>query len=128
MSTINERFREIRNKKGLSQEDFARGMHRSRSEIKNIEYGKTEPKEEIIQSVCSAYNVNETWIRTGDSDMFNPVNRDEEISAFIGDIMSDESDNFRRRLISVLSRLDASEWSLLEKMAMRLAEAEKKEE
>lgn len=128
MSTINERFREIRNKKGLSQEDFARGMHRSRSEIKNIEYGKTEPKEEIIQSVCSAYNVNETWIRTGDSDMFNPVNRDEEISAFIGDIMSDESDNFRRRLISVLSRLDASEWSLLEKMAMRLAEVEEKEE
>lgn len=128
MSTINERFREIRNEKGLSQEDFARGMHRSRSEIKNIEYGKTEPKEEIIQSVCSAYNVNETWIRTGDGDMFNPVNRDEEISAFMGDIMSDESDNFRRRLISVLSRLDTSEWELIEKMAMRLAEAEKKEE
>lgn len=128
MSTINERFRQLREVKGLSQEDFASGAHRTRSEIKNIEYGKTMPKEEVILSVCASYGVNEEWLRTGDGEMMKPVSRDEEIAAFMGDVMRGETPDFRRRLISVLARLDASEWALLEKMAVKLSEDHKKEE
>lgn len=128
MSTINERFRRLREAKQLSQEDFACGAHRTRSEIKNIEYGKTSPKEEVIQSICAAYNVSEHWLRTGEGDMFKPVSRDTEIAAFMGDIMRGEDADFRRRLIAVLARLDVSEWELLEKMALKLAEEAKKED
>lgn len=128
MSTINERFRQLREAKGLSQEDFASGAHRTRSEIKNIEYGKTMPKEEVILSICASYGVNEEWLRTGDGEMMKPVSRDEEIAAFMGDVMRGETPDFRRRLISVLARLDASEWALLEKMAVKLSEDHKKEE
>ena len=81
MSTINERFRQLREAKCLSQEDFAGGAHRTRSEIKNIEYGKTTPKEEIILSICAAYGVNETWLRTGEGEMLKPVSRDAEIAS-----------------------------------------------
>lgn len=128
MSTIHERFRSLRAAKKLSQEDFAQGVHRTRSEIKNIEYEKTVPKEEVIQAVCAAYNVNESWLRDGDGEMFNPINRDAEIAAFMGDIMRGEDADFRRRLISVLARLDVAEWELLEKMALKLAEEAKKED
>lgn len=128
MSTINERFRHLRETKELSQEDFASGAHRTRSEIKNIEYGKTSPKEEVIQSVCAAYNVNESWLRTGEGEMFKPISRDAEIAAFMGDIMRGEDADFRRRLVSVLARLDVSEWELLEKMALKLAAEYKKED
>lgn len=121
MSTINERFRQLRESKGLSQEDFANKAHRTRSEIKNIEYGKTSPKEEVIQSVCCAYNVNETWLRTGMGAMYLPASRNAEIEAFMNDVMHSESDNFRRRLVTVLTRLDADEWKLLEQMALKLA-------
>lgn len=127
MSTINERFRQLREAKGLSQEDFASGAHRTRSEIKNIEYGKTSPKEEVITSVCATYNVSEIWLRTGEGEMFQPVSRDEEIAAFMGDVMRSETPDFRRRMISVLARLDVSEWELLEKMALKLAEECKKD-
>ena len=127
MSTINERFRRLREAKGLSQEDFASGAHRTRSEIKNIEYGKTTPKEEVITSVCAAYNVSEIWLRSGEGEMFQPVSRDEEIAAFMGDVMRGETPDFRRRFISVLARLDVSEWELLEKMALKLAEECKKD-
>lgn len=126
MSTINERFRRLREAKGLSQEEFASGAHRTRSEIKNIEYEKTSPKEEVIQSICSTYNVREEWLRTGEGDMFRPVNRDAEIASFMGDVMRGEDADFRRRLISVLARLDVAEWELLEKMALKLAEEVKK--
>ena len=45
MSTINERFREVREYLNLSQDEFATKANRTRSEIKNIEYNKTSPKE-----------------------------------------------------------------------------------
>lgn len=128
MSTINERFRQLREATGLSQEDFASGIHRTRSEIKNIEYGKTSPKEEVIQSICVAYSVNESWLRNGQGDMFRPVSRDAEIASFMGDVMRGESADFRRRLVAVLAKLDSDEWALLEKMALKLAEESKKED
>lgn len=128
MPTINERFRRLREAKGLSQEDFASGAHRTRSEIKNIEYGKTTPKEEVVLSVCAAYGVNEHWLRTGEGEMLKPVSRDEAIAAFVGDALRGESDDFRRRLLSVLARLSVDEWELLERMIRQLAEDNKKED
>lgn len=122
MEMINGRFRELREKLDLTQEEFARKVNRTRSEIKNIEYGKTSPKEEIILSVCSTFCVNESWLRTGEGEMMRPVSRDEEISSFMGDVMRGESDDFRRRLVAVLAKLDASEWELLENMALKLAD------
>lgn len=118
----------MREAKGLSQEDFAGGAHRTRSEIKNIEYGKTSPKEEVILSICSTYRVNETWLRTGEGEMFQPISRDEQIAAFMGDVMRGETPDFRRRLMAVLAKLDPAEWALLEKMAQKLAEENKKED
>ena len=126
MPTINERFRQLREAKGLTQEEFASGAHRTRSEIKNIEYGKTSPKEEVIFSVCSAYGVNENWLRTGEGEMLKPVSRDEELATFVGSVMHGESSDFRRRLVAVLSKLDEDEWLLLERMAKKLAEETEK--
>lgn len=128
MPTINERFRLLRETKGLSQEDFASRIHRTRSEIKNIEYGKTTPKEEVIQSVCAAYGVNESWLRTGEGEIFKPVSKDAELAAFLGDIMHGESADFRRRLVAALARFGPEEWELLERMVNHLAEEIKKED
>lgn len=128
MPTINERFRLLRETKGLSQEDFASRIHRTRSEIKNIEYGKTTPKEEVIQSVCAAYGVNESWLRTGEGEIFKPVSKDAELAAFLGEIMHGESADFRRRLVAALARFGPEEWELLERMVNHLAEEIKKED
>ena len=56
------------------------------------------------------------------------MNRDLEIASFMGDVMRGEDADFRRRLISVLSRLDVAEWELLAKVALKLAEEAKKED
>lgn len=128
MPTINERFRLLRETKGLSQEDFASRIHRTRSEIKNIEYGKTTPKEEVIQSVCAAYGVNESWLRTGEGEIFKPVSKDAELAAFLGEIMHGETADFRRRLVAALARFGPEEWELLERMVNHLAEEIKKED
>ena len=72
METINERFRNVRNALGLSQEKFAEEANRTRSEIKNIEYEKTIPSESIIKAICSAHGVNRRYLEHGEEPMFMP--------------------------------------------------------
>ena len=54
--------------------------------------------------------------------MFTAMSRDEEIADFMGDVLAGEEDNFRRRFISMLSKLDEGEWELLEKMIDKIKE------
>ena len=90
MSTINERFREVREALKLTQDDFAKLANRTRSEIKNIEYNKTSPKEEVIKAVCSAHKIHRKYLEAGELPMFVP--QPEEDRAYINDLLS-ELDN-----------------------------------
>lgn len=128
MDSINLRFREVRKLLDVSQEEFATKANRTRSEITNIEYGKTSPKPEVISSVCAAWGISDKWLRTGDGEIFIPVDRDEEISIFMAQIARAGGEDFRRRLVSVLCRLTTDEWKLLETMALKLAAESEKEE
>ena len=98
MSNINERFREVRELVGQSQEEFARKASRTRSEIKNIEYGKTNPKPEVVQAVCSAWGVDRIWLETGVGEPFRQVSRDEKIAEILGSAIAG-NDSARDRLI-----------------------------
>lgn len=104
MSSINERFREVREFLGQSQEEFARKASRTRSEIKNIEYGKTTPKPEVIQAICSAWNVDRIWLETGAGEPFRPVDRNEYIAAVLSSAIT-HNDSARDRLIRAFSQL-----------------------
>lgn len=53
------------------------------SEIKNVETGATQLKENKIPLICNAYNVNEQWLRTGQGDMFLPKTRAQEIGEIV---------------------------------------------
>lgn len=48
--------------------------------------------------------------------MFREISRDEEIAAFVNDVLREESDDFKRRFISALSHLDADGWAGLEQL------------
>lgn len=88
MSTINERFREVRELLKISQDDFAVRANRTRSEIKNIEYNKTSPKEEVIKAVCSAHGINRVWLETGIGDPLLPKDKQTELKAVFADVLS----------------------------------------
>lgn len=55
----------------------------SDGEIKNIETGLTQLKENKIPLICNAYNVNEEWLRTGKGEMFLPKSRGQEIGEIV---------------------------------------------
>ena len=126
MNTIGDRIKEVRKIKGLTQQRFADELGLKRNTVGGYEIGTVTPSDRTIADISQKFDINESWLRTGEGEMMRPVSRDEEISSFMGDVMRGESEDFRRRLVAVLAKLDASEWELLEKMALKLADECKK--
>lgn len=113
---MNERIRYLRKEElKMTQNDFASKIDISRSNLGNIETGEVAVTDRVISAVCREFNVNESWIRAGNGDIFNPVDRDIQIETFIGNVLRDESGNFKRRLISALCSLSEDEWEFLER-------------
>lgn len=118
---MNDRIKDVRKALKLTQDEFAEKLGLTRGAITNIELHKTEPKPLLINLICATYNVNETWLRTGEGEMFAKMDRDEEIAAFVSQTLKSEDDNFKRRFLSMMAKLNESEWELLEQMAKKMA-------
>lgn len=118
---MHARIKELRKYLKLSQAAFGAPFGASRDMINNVENERAAISELMISAMCHEYNVNETWLRTGEGEMFIEPTRDEEIAAFVGRALRGEDDNFKRRLLSVLSHLTEEEWEILEKKAKELA-------
>jgi hypothetical protein len=121
---IKDRIKELRKAKGLTQLEFADKLKVSRSNIASYETGKNELSSAAISLICRTFSVSETWLRTGEGEMFSDTAREEEIAAFMGDVLAAESEDFRKRFISMLSSLSVDEWRLIEEKAKELVEKE----
>ena len=74
MAHENQRVKELRKEVGLTMEKFGALLGVGRSSIANIESGARGLTEQMINSICktdwNGKRVNETWLRTGEGDMF----------------------------------------------------------
>lgn len=123
---MNERIKAVRLALGISQEEFGKRLGVTRGAITNIELNKVEPKPLFVDLICREFNVNEDWLKNGAEPMFLQRSRNEELSAFFGDVLNGEPD-FKHRLISVMSRLSVDQWQMLADMANMLVEEMQKE-
>ena len=115
---MNYRIREIRKSLNMTLEEFGRNLGVTKTAISTIENGKRNVTDQMFLAICRTYNVNPSWLKDGIGDMFVRQSRDEEIAAFIGQILKSDSDSFPKKFISVLSRLSGEEWRLLEKIVI----------
>ena len=119
-ATVNERVKQLRKTLDLTMEKFGEKIGVKKSAISLIESGKNSLTEQMIKSICREFDVDEEWFRNGTGSMFIERTRDEEIANFIGTIQSVDDDSFMKKFISMLAKLDESEWKLLEKMTLKL--------
>ncbi|MDR0553513.1 MAG: helix-turn-helix transcriptional regulator [Treponema sp.] len=77
---MNQRIKAVRQATTpkLNQWNFGARIGLSQSQYSAIENGKVRPNDRIIKLICTEFNVNETWLRTGDGDMYNPFKSDFE--------------------------------------------------
>ncbi len=119
---MNERIRELREFLGKSQEDFAQSLELSRNYISLVENGQRNMSSHTIKVLCTLYDVNENWLRTGEGMMFVEKTEDEEISEMLADIQLSGSGSFKHRLAVALARLDDDGWKWLEEFVNSIAQ------
>lgn len=114
---MNERIKIIRKDFGLTQDEFGKRIGSARNTIANYENGNRTPSNSVILSICREFNVNEKWIRDGILPKYIERSRSDIIAEFAGELMKDEEESFRRRLIEALAKLNEEEWEVIEKIA-----------
>ena len=123
---MNTRIKELRKAMKKSQEDFGKILGLSKSGVSEIEAGRRNVTEQhiIMLKNCTEYCINETWLRTGEGEMFLPMDRATELAKLTVNLFTEESDSFKNRFVSLLARMTDEEWALLESMVEKLAKKE----
>lgn len=111
---MNERLKKLRKELDLTQQEFADSIGIKRSTMATYEAGRNIPIDAVVSLICREFNVNEKWLRTGEGDMFIELSRSDEIAQFVGQLMTEEDDSFKKRLVSGLAALDDNGWKVLE--------------
>ena len=125
---VGGRINKVRKAVSYTLEEFGKRIGLTKSAVGNIEHGRSNPSEQVILSTCREFGVNETWLRTGEGEMFLQRSRDDEIEAFVTELLKSEPESFRRRFVSALAKLDENDWETFERFAANLAETQPEED
>ena len=119
--TIGERVKILRKELGLTLEKFGAPLGVQRSALSMIENDKSGIGDRTILLICREYGVSEEWLRDGEGEMFVPVTRNENIARFAGELMKEETPEFRRQIVEILADLNDEQWDALADFAEKLA-------
>lgn len=117
--TLNERLREIRKALKLTQVKFAKEIGLSQTSLGMIEVGERKVQDRHIKTICSLFNVNEEWFRTGAGDMFIK-SEDDLFEAFAEKYKLDEQEQALARYCLSMTH---EERQLLIKHILNMADA-----
>lgn len=119
---MHERLKKIRKTLDLTQQEFADRIGVKRNTVATYEMGRSNPSDSAVSLICREFNINESWLRDGIGEMFLTTDRRTEIERLTKQLMSEEEDSFKNRLISVLADLSVKEWEFLELRLKQLYE------
>ena len=98
---MNLRILEIRKQLKLSQEGFGLRIGLTKSAVSKIEKGENALTDKNIKIICSVFNVNEDWLRSGEGIM---LKTDSSLPELFGEKM-DELDELDRKIITEYLKL-----------------------
>lgn len=67
---MKERIKFLREHIGLNQREFSARINISQPTLALIEKGQRVVRDIHVAQICSEFNINETWLRTGEGEMF----------------------------------------------------------
>ena len=128
IENIGDRIRFLRKDHlNLTLKEMSEKLNVSLSNLGNIETGKINATPRFLADISREFGVNQTWLETGDGEMFKTPSIDEEIAEFVGKAMSPGTDPVYRRVLLALARTDESVWQKAKEFLQNLKEAEERE-
>lgn len=122
---MEERLKELRKSLKLTQQEFADRIGVKRNTIAQYESGRNAPIDAVITLIFRTYGVNETWLRTGEGEMFQPKSRNDELLDYARRIAEGDPGSIRAKILTAMTRLTDAQWEVLAQVAAQfLAEAQ----
>lgn len=118
--TMEAHIKELRKSLGMTQQEFADRLHIKRGAIANYEVGRNIPTDSVIALICREFGVSETWLRTGEGDMFPPRDALQELTEMAGRFLGNQPTEIQQRAARMLFNLRPDDWELIEKRAREL--------
>lgn len=69
-SKIGDRIKLVRKDQMLTQEDFGSQIGVKGNTVTGYEKGTRSPSDAVLNSICLVFDVNQTWLRTGEGEMY----------------------------------------------------------
>jgi transcriptional regulator with XRE-family HTH domain len=102
----------IRNALGIKQGVFAQTLGVPQTTLSTIEHGKSPLQERYIKLICFTFNVSETWLRTGEGEMFNKVKEISSCKQKLLDTFDELSPRARSILLEYAEKILQDELSI----------------
>ena len=103
--TVNQRIKILRKSLNLTQKEFAKEIYVSTSFQTLIELEKKKVLDRHIKLIISVFGVNETWLRTGEGEMFEKDTTPDYKIAETVDIFKKLNPFFQDFILSQLHKL-----------------------
>lgn len=113
-----KRIAELRKNLNMNQNEFADSIGIGQSTLAMIETNKRQILDRHIIAICSKYNVDEHWLRTGEGSMY--LSNDDKFSSFLSNISTGD-DDFIRAFIEIYMELDDVSKEVLRNFAKKMS-------
>lgn len=113
--SLGARIKKVRRYLDLTQSEIGARIGIKPNSISLIESGNRNASEQVILSVCREFNVNETWLRTGEGPMFAEITEDEELAQIFSAIAVSD-DALIKRIIRAYWKLNDNEKESVRKL------------
>ncbi len=109
---MNERLKELRKLKNLSQKEMAGILNLSQNHVSALEHGTRKLTERLIEDICREFNVNKEWLVNGTGECFKNTldmhtHLDKETRQLVENFMEldDEAKDYIMGLINKMNTL-----------------------
>lgn len=99
---LNEQIKELRKVLNLTLDDFGERLGVTKAAVSRWEKGERSVSEQTIKLICSEFNVNENWLRTGKGEIFRKLTPSEEIENIVRNLLDYSKDSKKNPLYDMI--------------------------
>ena len=115
MAHIGDRISALISNLGIKKVQFATSINVDQSYISQLTAGKRTPSDRTIADICREFGVSETWLRTGEGEMYIQMNEEDELTQICMEIGASD-DELAKAAIRIYWRLSDKEKVVIHKM------------
>ena len=123
MDAINNRIKDVRKYLNLSQDLFGQKIGITSSGISKLEKGERSPSSQTILSIVREFGVNQTWLETGEREMFQERTEDQLLISAVGKQIK-TGNPFAIKFLRIIAEMDEQQLAYVEDLIDQLAKKE----